>query len=81
MTLDEIKVLIDELVWAAKESQAYIDDQFVATDEEGAELFKKERESQDKLWEAIIEYGRESAAEVFTMGERNNRVSRKEHGE
>ncbi len=41
MTLDEIKVLIDELVWAAKESQAYIDDQFVATDEEGAELFKK----------------------------------------
>jgi hypothetical protein len=56
MTFEEVEELIEELVWTAKEVQGYLSNQFVATPEEGFQLFKKEAILIQSLKAAIKEY-------------------------
>lgn len=61
VTIEEIEELIDELIDASREHQAYQDDQFVATDKEGQQLKVKELSLHKKLIEAIKQYDQECA--------------------
>lgn len=67
MTLDEIETLIEEFEDTVAELQGALDDQFEFDSLEPIKVRKNE--AYKKLFEAIIEYGRESAAEAFIMGE------------